>query len=261
MMKLRTILCTIAATALLTFLSLRHVGAQATQPSTSSTTPPATQPTGKPSSIPNAAEIRGMEEFNRGQYAVALPLLQKAVTTAKPDRVPSLQEDIRVCEKNISPNAGAVAVAVPPAAAIAAPASLNTDRKPHPAPVAGVVQEMAIKDLGNFDYDAEKGGNIPADVKAMSGSKIRLRGYMIPMDQAESITQFALVPSLFSCCFGQPPQIQHTIVVKVPKGKAVSYYPDEISVEGTLNVEEKKEDGFIISIFDVDTTSVKPAPK
>ena len=84
---------------------------------------------------------------------------------------------------------------------------------------------------------------------------------MIPMDQAESITEFALVPSLFSCCYGQPPQIQHTIVVHVPKGKAVSYYPDQISVEGTLTVDEKKEDGFIVSIFEVNTTSVKPAPQ
>ena len=134
-------------------------------------------------------------------------------------------------------------------------------RTPHPKPAAGVVQEMQIKDLGNFDYDPEKGGNIPADVLAMDGSQIKLRGFMIPMDQAESITKFALVPSLFSCCYGQPPQLQHTIVVSVPKGKAVNYFPDEIQVSGTLHVREKKEDGFIVSIFDIDTTSVKPAPK
>ena len=121
--------------------------------------------------------------------------------------------------------------------------------------------ETTIKDLGNFEYDQEKGGNIPADVKALSGAKVRLRGYMIPMDQAENITQFALVPSLFSCCFGQPPQIQHTIVVNCPKGKAVSYCPDEIIVEGNLKVEEKKDDGYIVSLFEIDVSSVKPAPR
>jgi hypothetical protein len=84
---------------------------------------------------------------------------------------------------------------------------------------------------------------------------------MIPMDQADSITQFALVPSLFACCFGQPPQIQHTIIVKCPKGKAVSYFPDEISVQGKLSVDEKKEDGFIVSIFEIQCSSVKPAAK
>ena len=120
---------------------------------------------------------------------------------------------------------------------------------------------MQIKELGNFDYDADKGGNIPKDVQALSGMRIRLHGFMIPIDQAESITQFALVPSLFACCFGQPPQIQHTIVCKAPAGKAISYYPDELLVEGKLKVEEKKDDGFIVSIFEVDVTSVKPAAK
>jgi hypothetical protein len=91
--------------------------------------------------------------------------------------------------------------------------------------------------------------------------KIKLRGFMIPMDQADKITQFAMVPSLFACCYGQPPQVQHTIVCGTPKGKAVSYYPDEIQVEGTLTVKEKKEDGFIVSIFEMDVSSVKPAVK
>jgi hypothetical protein len=83
---------------------------------------------------------------------------------------------------------------------------------------------------------------------------------MIPMDQAENITQFALVPSLFSCCFGQPPQIQHTIVVNCPKGKAVSYCPDEIFVEGDLKVDEKRDDGYVVSIFELTAKSVKPVP-
>ena len=84
---------------------------------------------------------------------------------------------------------------------------------------------------------------------------------MIPMDQATNISQFALVPDLFACCFGQPPQIQHTIVVNCPKGKAVSYYPDEIIVEGTLKVAEKRDEGFVVSLFEVEVSSVKPSAK
>jgi len=81
------------------------------------------------------------------------------------------------------------------------------------------------------------------------------------MDQAENITSFALVPSLFACCYGQPPQVQHTIVCETPKGKSVSYYPDEISVEGTLKVQEKRDEGFIVSVFEMNVSSVKPAVK
>jgi len=99
------------------------------------------------------------------------------------------------------------------------------------------------------------------DIKKMTGSSVRLRGFMIPMDQADRITQFALVPSLFACCFGQPPQIQHTIVINCPKGKAVPYFPDEITVEGKLNVEEQKDEGYVVSVFQMDASSVKPAAK
>src|SRR5262245_45827281 len=196
-----------------------------------------------------ALEIRANQEFNGGQYAAALPMLKKLAEMSKgqPDVLGPIEEKIRVCEKNIATGA-------PPAAT-----PIGKDRKIHPTPKDGEFYETNIKELGNFDFDADKGGNIPKDVQALSGHKIRLKGFMIPMDQAANITQFALVPDLFSCCFGQPPQLQHTVVVNCPKGKAVGYFPDEILVEGTLKVQEKRDEGFIVSIFEVEVSSVKPA--
>jgi hypothetical protein len=252
------------------------------------TAAPTTAPAGQA-----ALETRALEDFSGGQYALALPELQKVAESLKdqPDRLGLIQEDIRVCQKQIAQGNGSPAPVLasnspttapasdPPgvAASAASPSAANPpvassvvpqdgpptaeQRKPHEPPQPGEIREMAIKELGNFQYDPDKGGNIPPDVLALSGMKVRLHGFMIPMDQASSITEFALVPSLFACCFGQPPQIQHTIVVHVPKGKAVSYYADEIVVEGTLVVQEKKEDGFIVSIFEVNCTSVKAAAK
>lgn len=221
-------------------------------------TPPARAVSdGNPPSIAQL-EIRANTAFNRGEYSTALPILKKLQETFKdqPGRLGPIAEKIRVCEK-----AMASLKATPTTLPAAVDSTSAETRKPHKAPKPGEVLELTIKDLGNFDYDQEHGGNIPADVKALTGSKVRLRGFMIPMDQAENITQFALVPSLFACCFGQPPQIQHTIVVTCPKGKAVGYCPDEIVVEGALKVQEKKDDGYIVSIFDMDVSSVKPAPK
>lgn len=219
-----------------------------------------------------ALETRAEVAFGRGEWSLALPMLQQVadqVKTSNPDRYAQLQEQIRVCNRQIAKaqsdqailakiNTGAM---TQPAVASATTQPADGPRVPHPAPKPGQVTDLLIKDLGNFEYDIEKGGNIPTDVKALSGTAFRTRGFMIPLDQAESITEFALVPSLFACCFGQPPQIQHTLVVHCPKGKAVTYYPDEIIVEGTLKVEEKKDDGYIVSIFEIDAKSVKPAPK
>lgn len=194
-------------------------------------------------------EFRAAQAFDRGDYAKALPLLRQVLDSLKdrPAKQPVIQERIKACEKAL--------------AAQAPPAVPGGPRKPHPAPQTGQTLAMTIKELGNFDYDADKGGNIPDDVKRLSGSRIRLTGYMVPVDAAEHITRFALVPSLFSCCFGQPPQVQHTILCICPKGKAVSYCPDEIAVEGTLAVDEKREDGYITSIFQLEPSSITVVAK
>ena len=224
------------------------------------------KPAGSSASLPRAAatdatlETRANAAFDKGDYAGALPILMQLANSTKNDaaKAGAIQEKIRVCQKNL------VAAAPVDPQATAGGAADNTSaekRKPHVRPKDGDVLDLAMKDLGNFEYDAEKGGNLPTDVKALNGVKLRTHGFMIPLDQADNITEFALVPSLFACCYGQPPQVQHTIVAHTPKGKAVGYYPDEIVVEGTLKVQEKKEDGLVVSVFEVDCTSVKPAPK
>ncbi len=238
---------TLILTALLATVSV--AGAQATRPASLTPDP--------------RLELRANQAFNRGEYATALPLLKSLAEAAKnePSRLGAIQEKIRVCQtaldslKSAAPGAGAVPVD-PQAQDI--PTDPET-RKKHAKPQTGQVMEFTIKQLGNFEYDDEKGGKIPADVRQLSGSEIKLRGFMIPMDQAENITQFALVPSLFACCFGQPPQIQHTIVVTCPKGKSLAYVPDEITVQGKLTVQEKKDDGYVISIFEMGADSVKVA--
>lgn len=210
---------------------------------------PATKPSEKSPVSDAGLETRAAQALAAGDYPAALPLLRRMADLYKNDarRLAAVEEQIKLCEFNIANGIGSV---VPSA----------ETRKPHAAPVAGKTTTFdKIQDLGNFEYDAEKGGGIPNDVKALSNTTVKLRGYMIPMDQAENITTFALVPSLFACCFGQPPSIQHTVIVYTPKGKAVSYYPDEIMVEGKLVVEEKKEEGFIVSVFEMTAASIKPA--
>jgi hypothetical protein len=220
-------------------LSSAAAVAQTTQPAEDKTTP---------------LDVRAAAAFNSGDYALALPMLEKLAeqSMGDADRFGRIQEQIRVCRQNLGTADAAAGPAEQPD---------PSQRKPISAPKPGEVLEISIKDLGNFVYDADKGGNIPEDVKKLSGSKLRVRGFMIPMDQADNVTSFAMVPDLFACCFGQPPQVQHTVVATCPPGKSVGYFPDELVVEGTLKVEEKREDGFIVSVFQLDVASVKPAAK
>ena len=226
---------------------------------------PANAQTATDANPPSIAQLQHSADtaFNRGEYATALPLYKKLAEKFKdqPTRLGSIEEKMRVCQKGIDTALKEKAAAATQPAVLTPTDNTAEARKPHIRPKNGQVLDIAIKDLGNFEYDQERGGNIPKDVRDLDGIKIRLHGFMIPMDQAENITQFALVPSLFSCCFGQPPQIQHTIVANCPKGKAVGYVPDEIAVEGQLSVKEKKDDGYVVSIFEVSVSSVKAAAK
>lgn len=124
----------------------------------------------------------------------------------------------------------------------------------------GDARVLAIQELGNFPYDPEKGGNIPDRVKALEGATVRLRGFMIPAEQSDKVNKFLLVPSLFSCCYGQPPTVEHTVVVNCPAGQSVEFSPEEVVVAGTLHVKELREDGYIVSVFQVVCKSVGAAP-
>ncbi len=212
---------------------------------------PATQPA-QPGRL-ETPELKAKAQlaFSAGDYKAATPLLKELAVRLRntPEAVAPILEQIRVAEAGLQQEQ--------PAAE-----GINAPRTPHPPLSADEIRELPLQKLGNFTYDANVGGNIPADVKALSGGVFKLKGFMLPIDEAgDRISRFVLVPDLFACCFGQPPQIQHTVTVICPPGKAVAYYPDEIFVTGKLTVEEKSEDGFITSIFTVDVTSVKPAPQ
>ncbi len=225
---------------LLLFSSL--AGAQTTQPA-------------------SALEARANQAFAGGEFAIALPLFEKLIEGQPPtsDRVARIREQIQVCTANLQATQEQADRNLPLAARPAADARTTEARKPHTPPAEGEVLELTIQELGNFEYDDVAGGGIPEDVIRLTGSTVRLRGFMIPIDQADNIRQFSLVPDLLACCFGAPPQIQHMVIVSCPPGKSVKYFPDEITVEGVLKVEEKKEDDYILSLFELTAGSVKPS--
>jgi hypothetical protein len=130
-------------------------------------------------------------------------------------------------------------------------------RTPHTPPAPGQTLDLTIEELGNFPYDDEAGG-VPADVEALDGSQIRMSGYMVPGFQTDSIKQFTLVTSVYECCFGQPPGVEHAINVVLPEGRAVTFTYGEVQVTGTLRVEEERRDGFVVNLFTIeDVTSVR----
>jgi hypothetical protein len=90
---------------------------------------------------------------------------------------------------------------------------------------------------------------IPAFIKALDKKNIEMVGFMMPLTEVKNITQFLLVPSLWGCCYGQPPAVNHIVVVKMPPGQTTKFYDDVIRIRGEFNVGETKQDGYLVSLY------------
>ncbi len=192
--------------------------------------------------------VKAREAYRANDLAQALAMYKELAVRTRKDGDASKQylAKVKEIEARLGPDAQLVE-------------GINAPRTPHEPFKPDETRELTLQKLGNFDYDQDKGGNIPDDVKALTGGTLKIRGFMLPLQQTDRITEFVLVPDLFGCCFGQPPSLQHTAVVRTPAGKSVAYYPDAIVVTGKLAVKEQTEEGFIVSVFQIDATSVKPA--
>jgi len=121
-----------------------------------------------------------------------------------------------------------------------------------------------IKDL-TFDdikFDMKKGDPFERSllnkkIEELSGSTIRIRGYMLPSFQQKGIAQFVLVRDNMQCCFGPGAALCDCIMVDL-KGTTTTFTVKPIAVEGVFKIEEFLDpDGNVLAIYHLDGTKVK----
>ncbi len=103
---------------------------------------------------------------------------------------------------------------------------------------------------------------IPDEVKKLHGKEVVIQGYMMPIDFEDGGTnEFVLTRIIPSCFYCQPPQLNDWVEVKIKDAKRVPYVPDgPILVYGKLEVGEKFEDGFVVSLYRLTGMKVEKAP-
>jgi hypothetical protein len=99
---------------------------------------------------------------------------------------------------------------------------------------------------------------LPDSIEAMTGKRLRIRGFILPTPQRRGITQFVLVRDNQECCFGPGAAIYDCILVEMQPGKTAEYSIRPVAVEGTFDVNEiKGPDGKHLAIYHLDAESVK----
>jgi hypothetical protein len=98
---------------------------------------------------------------------------------------------------------------------------------------------------------------MPKKVKDLHGKKVLMSGFMLPIDEVRDIKEFLLVQSLWSCCYGQPPDINGIVRVVMPKGKTTDYFFDPLKIIGTFKVEATSIDNYCVDIYQIEVESLE----
>jgi hypothetical protein len=98
---------------------------------------------------------------------------------------------------------------------------------------------------------------IPPEIKALDGKNIEMLGFMMPLTEVKNIKEFLLVPSLWGCCYGQPPAPNHMVAVKMPEGKTTKFFQDVIRVRGNFKVSETRQEGYLVSLYVLTPTEIE----
>ena len=92
---------------------------------------------------------------------------------------------------------------------------------------------------------------IPDRVKALSGKKVEVQGFMLPIDVKDGkVLRFMLLKDQMACCFGAIPRLNEWIYVKVPERLRTDSQRDvPITLLGTMSVGAKFEHGMLAGIY------------
>ena len=122
--------------------------------------------------------------------------------------------------------------------------------------ITGLDRILPFDTLTSWPYeDGLKG--MPKEVKDLDGKKVLMTGFMLPIDEVRNIKEFLLVQSLWSCCYGQPPDINGIVRVVMPKNKRTDYMFDPLKVIGTFKVESTVLDGYCVDIYQLHVESLE----
>ena len=121
---------------------------------------------------------------------------------------------------------------------------------------------LADYDFGTLDWSGGSQSNqfianqieqiIPESIKALDNQQISVTGFVLPVEtDGERIDSFLLLRDLQMCCYGTLPELNEWIYVEVPNHlEAKNLISDTpIKVKGTLQVEPRFKDDFLLSIY------------
>ena len=115
---------------------------------------------------------------------------------------------------------------------------------------------LSFDTLKKWTYVEKQKTPIPDFIRKFEGKPVQMTGYMMPLSEIKDIKSFVLVPSLWGCCYGQPPAVNHIVFVKMAGNTTAKFFGDGIRVRGQFHCGEEKQDGYVVSLYRIDADEV-----
>jgi hypothetical protein len=93
---------------------------------------------------------------------------------------------------------------------------------------------------------------VPSEIKALDNKKVAITGFMLPLKVRKGVcTEYLILQSQMMCCFGAAPRLNEWVQVRM-NGEGVKSVMDvPVTVYGTLQVGEKRENGYLVGLYDM----------
>jgi hypothetical protein len=122
--------------------------------------------------------------------------------------------------------------------------------------IKGGVPFLPFEKIDAWPYeDGFKG--MPKALKKWDKKRVVMAGFMFPIDEVEDIHEFFLVKSLWSCCYGTPPDVNGLVKVVIKGKKGIPYYYDPIFLVGTFHLKKVLDEDFCVAIYEMEAEVVK----
>jgi hypothetical protein len=98
---------------------------------------------------------------------------------------------------------------------------------------------------------------VPGSIRGMDGKEVSLTGFMLPIRIHDRlVTQFMLLRTQNTCCFGIPPELHEVVEVLKVDSPTKVLMDTPVTVVGHLHVRERWEGTFLCSIYQMDAERV-----
>jgi len=127
------------------------------------------------------------------------------------------------------------------------------------APGATLVSfgELAAASFPDQAKPGEYLKRVPGSIRKLENQRVTIQGFMIPTQTADrKVSEFLLVRSQASCCFGMPPGVSDVLAIHMAGKPADPLMDRPVNVTGQLHVQEQWAGTSLSSLYQMEAECV-----